>query len=252
MQTKRPLIFLLIVYVALSPLHQCTVMKGISSGNKERVIEFSGYKWIVRDTHDRRFGPGPNLFSNSSQNVWVDKQGRLHLKIVKRKGKWYCAEVTLDQKVGYGKYIFHINSPLSKLDKHIVAGLFTYLDDNQEIDIEFSRWSVANNPNAQYVIQPYENPGNTFRFQWDDTTGNTVHSFEWIEEKITFESGLMTNTQVEPHQQWTYQGNNIPQQSDERLKINLWLYKGTPPSKKGSHELVIDSVKFIPFDKELL
>jgi hypothetical protein len=41
-----------------------------------------------------------------------------------------------------------------------VVGLFTYLDDTHEIDIELSRWRVASDPAGQFVVQPGERPGN--------------------------------------------------------------------------------------------
>lgn len=250
MKINRTILIMCIAYFILSTLNQCTVKQVISKSAADRVINFSGYTWIVRDTHDRTSGPGPNLFSNSEKNVWVDKNGKLHLSIVKRKGKWYCAEVTLDKKVGYGKYIFYINSSLSSLEEHIIAGLFTYLNDNEEIDIEFSRWSIHDNQNAQYVVQPHDNPENIYRFNVDDSTGNTVHSFEWLKEKIIFESYYGNLLSGEKAQSWTYKGNDIPKQSDERLKINLWLYQGRSPQENKTHELVIDSVRFVPFNQE--
>lgn len=248
MGMRKRIIIMLMAYFVLATQNQCTVKKGISLKNDNRIIHFSGYNWIVRNTYDRKQGPGPNLFSNSSENVWVDKTGKLHLKIVKRKGEWYCSEVTLDKKVGYGKYIFYINSSLSSLDEHIVAGLFTYLNDHQEIDIEFSRWSVPDNENAQYVVQPHDLPDNQYLFNLDDSTRNSVHSFEWLENKITFESGFGDHYAEQKLQRWVYKGNHIPKQSNERLKMNLWLYRGKGPQKSGSHELVVDSVKFIPLD----
>ena len=50
--------------------------------------------------------PGPNFWSDRKSDVWVDDEGRLHLKIVKRHGKWYCTEVTCDKIFGYGAYVF--------------------------------------------------------------------------------------------------------------------------------------------------
>lgn len=252
MDRRKRIYIMLMAYVVLATLNQCTVKKAISLENVNRVIDFSGYNWIVRDTYDRKMGPGPNLFSNSEKNVWVDEKGKLHLKIVKRKGEWYCSEVTLDKKVGYGKYIFYINSSLSSLDENIVAGLFTYLNDHQEIDIEFSRWSVPDNENSQYVVQPHDFPDNQHRFNLNDSTRNTVHSFEWLENKITFESSFKDHSAEQHVQQWVYKGSHIPKQSNERLKINLWLYKGKSPQQSGSHELVVDRVEFIPLDIESL
>ena len=49
----------------------------------DRIVEFSGYKWIVKESHLQKIGPGPNFFSNSEQNVWVDQFDELHLKVAK-------------------------------------------------------------------------------------------------------------------------------------------------------------------------
>ena len=46
------------------------------NGNKKpggaRIIRFSGYDWIVYTTGDMKGGPGPNYFSDSEENVWID------------------------------------------------------------------------------------------------------------------------------------------------------------------------------------
>jgi len=52
-----------------------------------RQIEFSGYTWNVKAC-ETRAGPGPNYFSDDPADVWVDDQGRLHLRIVQRDGRW--------------------------------------------------------------------------------------------------------------------------------------------------------------------
>jgi hypothetical protein len=57
-----------------------------------RTIQFSGALWYVK-SHSTPVGPGPNYFSDSPCNVWVDAQGRLHLKITREEGRWLCAEV---------------------------------------------------------------------------------------------------------------------------------------------------------------
>ena len=55
---------------------------------------------------------------------------------------------------------------LDNLDQNVVAALFLYKDDATEVDIlEAAKWSEANPPyNAQYVIQPWDKPGNRERF----------------------------------------------------------------------------------------
>src|SRR2546422_5049318 len=68
---------------------------GNASGGA-RTIDFSGLPWIVRSSGGMPEGPGPNVFADSTANVWVDPQGRLHLRITHRAGGWQCAEVFTD------------------------------------------------------------------------------------------------------------------------------------------------------------
>lgn len=133
-----------------------------------RTLSFSGYEWKVKASR-RPVGPGPNFFSDSLNNVWVDAQGSLHLRITHRKNRWYCAEVISQQSFGYGTYRFYLDTRVDKLDPNIVLGLFTWSDDpefdHREIDIECARWGNADNDtNAQFVVQPYDIPEHRLRF----------------------------------------------------------------------------------------
>jgi len=76
-----------------------------------RTIEFSGYTWTV-EASQGKVGPGPNYFSDSTDNVWVDSDGQLHLRITKDAAGWHCAEVLLTRSLGYGTYRFYLNSPV--------------------------------------------------------------------------------------------------------------------------------------------
>jgi len=214
----------------------------------DRVINFSGYEWIVRTTSEGLEGPGPNRFSDSDENVWVDEAGRLHLKIVEKGGFWYCSGITLRQPLGYGKYIFYVSSKVSELDQHAVAGLFTYKNDEEEIDIEFSKWSDPANMDAQFAIQPSELPGNKTRYNLDLLGELSTHAFNWQPEKIEFISlqghGLSQGEDKLIHQ-WTYTGGNTPPANGERLKINLWLFRGQSPSDRKEQELIIDHIEFV-------
>lgn len=213
---------------------------------KERVIQFSGMEWIVRATEEGREGPGPNLFSASDKNVWIDAQGRLHLKIRQEGGYWYCSGVTLKKSLGYGQYVFYVGSDITELDKNVVAGLFTYLDDDHEIDIEFSKWSTDDNQNAQFVSQPSTVKGNKERFDIAPKLGQTVHSFDWQEEQIFFRSRYINNNGLDNViHEWKYVGKDIPKEKTEKLKLNLWLFKGQMPSDLKDQEIVIDSVRFV-------
>lgn len=212
----------------------------------DRVLTFSGIDWIVRTTRDKKEGPGPNLFADTDKNVWIDAQGRLHLKITQNGGNWYCAGIIAQRSMGYGKYIFYINSDVTTLDQNVVAGLFTYLTDKEEIDIEFSKWSIPANMNAQFASQPSESVGNKKRFNIPAAVGPTVHFFDWQSQHILFKSSYVdAKAMVHTIDEWAYTGKDIPKEKTEKLRLNLWLFKGQIPSDLKEQEIVIDSVRFI-------
>ncbi|HYM11715.1 MAG TPA: hypothetical protein VEU62_13350 [Bryobacterales bacterium] len=225
-------------------------MTGASA--QTRSIGFSGYTWYVK-TSSGRVGPGPNYFSDSSNNVWVDAQGQLHLKITHSGRKWYCSEVLLASSYGYGTYRFYLNTPVDNLDPSVVLGLFTWSDDpaynHRELDIEFSRWGVAGNQNAQYVVQPYNVAGNLYRWQEPSALAQTTHSFQWLSSSVFFQSLLgyfqpppATNTVINQH---TFT-QGVPVPGGEVCHMNLWLYQGRAPANKQPAEIVVNRFEFAP------
>src|SRR5699024_439597 len=75
--------------------------------SQPRIISFSGFDWKVRSTKNQ-VGPGPNYFSDSNENVFVDNDGQLHLKITEKDNKWYCGSVEAVKSLGYGTYRFYL------------------------------------------------------------------------------------------------------------------------------------------------
>lgn len=206
-------------------------------------IAFAGYTWGVKSFP--LYGPGPNAFSDSPQNVWVDASGALHLRITNRDGQWQCAEVILDHSLGRGKYSFTLSSPVGALDPNVVLGLFTWDDDpadnNREIDIEFARWGNALDPtNAQYVVQPYTLAGNLARFI-EPAAAASVHSFDWASKKVTFASATPTGETISS---WRYAGPTVPRPGAERTHMNLWLRNGLPPVDGREVEVVVSNFTF--------
>src|SRR6266404_8443538 len=66
-----------------------------------RGFHWSGFDWRVKASTSP-VGPGPNYFSDSTNNVSIDAQGRLHLRITHVAGLWQCAEIVLQRTLGYG------------------------------------------------------------------------------------------------------------------------------------------------------
>jgi len=211
-----------------------------STGDDTR-LSFAGFSWHVKSGYG---GPGPNYWSSSSESVWVDAQGRLHLKIRKSGSTWYCAEVWRDTISRCGKQRFYVIGAIDALDPNAVLGLFVYRDDSREIDIEFSRWGNPSGANGWYVVQPGATPGNAHSFTFALTGTHTTHYFDWQSSWISFKS-IHGHYEEPPSgdyliQSWLHTGGDIPDDGDDlRVHINLWLYQGAAPISGQPIEVVI-------------
>ncbi len=209
-----------------------------------RTIAFSGRDWWVKDGAGSKVGPGPNLFSASASNVWVDSAGRLHLRLRRTSAGWTCAEVVLFESLGFGSYRWVIDSPVSDFDPQIVLGLFTWNGSdpayhNREIDVEFSRWGDSRAPtNAEFTVQPSSTAGNVSRFAVPSGLGRTVHEFRWQDASIAATS--LNGTQTLASHTFT---DGIPQAGGENVRMNLWLFRGRSP-KQGA-EVVVNHFEFV-------
>jgi hypothetical protein len=217
-----------------------------------RQIQFAGIIWGVRDGWG---SPGPNEFSDATDSVWVDEQGRLHLKVRKWQGKWYAAEIFSTVKTRYGLHSFSVfkeNPTLDAIDPNLVLGLFLYKagcgpDCHAELDIEFSRWRKAGvYRNAQYVAQPAEVYKNKFPFNLSNLDPLSTHYIDWQDEQVVFSSyvGGGTTAQDNLLQKWTYKGEDIPHVSENVLVvIDYWLDRGVPPRYGKDDEVIIEDLE---------
>jgi hypothetical protein len=208
------------------------------------MVEFSGYTWEVKSSEEA-VGPGPNYFSDAADNVWVDRRGRLHLKLTYSEGRWHCAEVINTESLGLGRYTFELGSPVSDFDPNVVLGLFTWSDypayHNREIDIEFSRWARMDDPtNGQYVVQPYRRIRNLRRLTQRPLAPST-HSFDWRRTAVRFASSSAAPST------WAYRGSDVPVSGSEHVRMNLWLFRGAdlPPNGRPV-EVIVTSFRFQP------
>jgi hypothetical protein len=218
-----------------------------------RWLSFSGYDWWVK-TSPGKVGPGPNYFSDSTNNVWLDGQNQLHLRITNRSNQWQCAEVVTARTFGAGGYRFAPASRVDNLNPNVVLGLFTWSDDpvfaDREIDIECSRWgNAADVNNAQYVVQPYDQSGHLVRFAVPNGQTNSTLLFIWETSEVDFQSQrgsyVANPSPANVISNWTYT-LTVPETGDENVRMNLWLYNGAAPTDSNEVEVVIQSFQFVP------
>ncbi len=206
-------------------------------------------------------GPGPNNFINTSRNVFIDVLDNLHLKIIKQNGVWNCSEVISKNQFGYGRYVFNIKSRVDLLDANAVLGIFLWDPNalknyNHEVDIEVSKWSIANNLNAQFVVQPFTNPENMNRFNMNLLGNYSSFTIDWYPDRILFNayhghiecaSKKYSKPINVPIQCWVYKSNTIPVPRQSNIRFNLWLNEGKAPSDDKEQEVIITCFSFIPF-----
>lgn len=193
-------------------LFLCSIFQVI---NAQKTVQFSGITWNVRNGSG---GPGPNYWSDSPDNIWIDADGQLHLKIRKVGNTWYCSEIYAQQSFGFGEYSFYVASNVESFDPEIVAGLFTYETDTREVDIEFSRWGNPANNDGWYTVQPVI-AGNQQNFALNLVNDSSTHKFTWGSSNIYFQSyhGHYTTLPSTENliSEWNYTGNSIPPVGNE-------------------------------------
>lgn len=216
-------------------------------------IDFKGYTWRVRSGHG---GPGPNAWD--PKNVWLDGATNLHLKIACRDGEWSCAELTMQQRLGFGRYKFQTVGRLDLLDDNVVLGLFNYPtpevgpDATHEIDIEFARWGRATNPMGNFTVWPVEPELKRVSKPFPLVLAGdaATHTFRWSRKQIVFQSfDGHREDEVRKLAGWTYQPREPARFISRQpmpVHINLWLFRGRPPKNGREVEVIIRDFNFTP------
>ena len=204
--------------------------------------------WKNMDWYTRREGQAPPAANYwKPENAYIDASGALHLKITKgADGTWYCAEWGSNEMFGYGDIVFTVQSPLL-LDKNVVLSGYKYLDDQNELDIEVTRWGdVSAIGNAGFTVQPapYIDTENHLRFDVSENMVNTVHTIHHYLSDISFEISKQDGTTLKS---WQATPDLYPEEK-AYFVFNLWLVDAQPPSDGKPVEIIISDFKFIPMN----
>lgn len=223
------------------------VVKGTpSKASVPKTVHFSGYDWTVREADSNRGGED-NAYDPA--NVSVDGKGYLHLRMQERNGRWSCAELWLNQSLGYGSYRFVIED-IAHLGPSAVVGMYTWDDVRSfnfqnELDIELSRWGNPGNKNAQYVVQPFYVPENVSRFE--APPGVVSYMFRWEAGKASFQtirgSTVSPDAKVVSEHVFT---SGIPTPAAEKVHIDLYDYHYSKSASQQPAEVVIEKFEYLP------
>ncbi|CAF0789806.1 unnamed protein product [Rotaria sordida] len=220
----------------------------------EKSIHWAGYQWFLRD--DKNSGPGPNNWD--SNNVWIDSNNRLHLKLRRSPttGEWTCAELYTDVKFSFGTFQWFVEGPIDKFDTNVVFGLFTYggVDGTNEIDIEVAKWGRTEPEASNFFCTVYPHSlgvakqvssGTRISLQGTYTT----HQFTWTFNNVQFQS--QHGFQSSPNQNilYSYQTpvtfTSVMPYISAPLHMNLWAFQGKPPTNGQEVEIIIHDFKYI-------
>jgi hypothetical protein len=216
-----------------------------------RKIEFSGHTWFVAHSTEPA-APGPNFWSG--ENVWVDEEGLLHLRLTKNQttGLWNCAELFTEKQFGLGTYELFVEGSIDKFDRNVVFGIFNYsgTDKHDEIDIEFSKWGRASGANIHYAVWP-RNGVNADRWSSEQqVTLDGTHTTQRIirsADAVNFQSahGFRNDHQFLAFEAKCSRKDIISSQSMP-LYLNLWLFNGKAPTDGKEVEIIIHKFSFTP------
>jgi hypothetical protein len=227
-----------------------TIVKGVGTPQLAPTgsLKFSGYDWGVRTIANDKGGTN-NLFD--AENAWTDANGALHMRIQKNKtGRWSCAEIFLNRSLGYGTYSVTVRD-ISHLEPAAVFTMYTFEDSAgeqryREMDVEVSRWGdSANNNNAQYVVQPFYNPGNLFAFA--APAGTLTYVLRWESGHATFKTfrgrSAGAGAQLVSEHEFT-SGIPVPGNAKPRLIFYITASDKNPMQKPS--EVVVEKFEYLP------
>eukprot|EP00741_Cyanophora_paradoxa_P024568 tig00000269_g23721.t1 len=207
--------------------------------------------------------PGPNFWSGDPRDVRLRPDG-FHLNINKRNGKWWATEMVTDEYFYYGLYYFVVNEAahvLPALDPNLIMGLYVYEEEGtwiepgvaewpyREIDLEFGKFGAfeeGDSSDAQFVVMPFEPPGNLQRYrvrdlfqtdaQWTPDKKVTA-AFLWGPDGVQFWAykgvvpvGEINAESAQPRlvSKWKSTAST-PWPRHNRVRINIWMWGGQEP-----------------------
>ncbi len=194
--------------------------------------------------------------TNSTQAIWIDGRGRLHLHIVKIDGVWRSVELRSLNTVSYGRYRLVNDTATGKFADQTVFGMFVYRPGTKtytnEIDIEnsrFPRYLKAPN-NAQFAVQPYRAPHHAHPYHVKPSYKPLFQEFTWYppargKGTVKFQTRVGTTPHAPLLTRWAYHGASSPTDQNMYLYITLWLNHGKAP-RHGTHSATLRSLTVSP------
>jgi endo-1,3-1,4-beta-glycanase ExoK len=229
------LFLLIVVSISVSP--------NIVHGEPSKLV-WCGQEWSVRSD----VGDPCNNNWGASDSAWVDENNKLHLTIKKVGDTWCSTEVdSISKNFKYGVYKWTVDSPIMNYDPNVVVGMFYWLDDSHEIDIESTQWGDTGCDRLWYTVQPFSVSGNLHSTIASNSAyakaTNMIYKFDWQPTYVHFTSMLADGTLISD---WNYTNREYIPQSTSGIAMNLYLMDDLPPTNGKNVEMVLSNFKYTP------
>lgn len=222
-------------------------------------LAWKAWSWDV--SHGSPVGSStPGQIRSDRDAVAVDADGALHLKIVARDGAFAGAELVSREKNGFGTYTWDIEAPWASVESCVVLGLGLYgpavsvgVDGENEIDVEFSRWSseVPDGDNASFTVFPPTGqimPGSTPSY--DGGLNLDLKTFSRIRVVLDWDARAVQVRFLSPRgkvlDSRTYRPDapaGVIPQEPLPFMMSLWAFGFTPSQEL---DVVIRDLTFVP------
>lgn len=197
-----------------------------------RVLEFSGYEWET-------------LSPESA--VAVDGQGHLHLHLKKQAGRWMGGDVWVRRSLGYGTYVAKVRKAGAAAQRWEAATAFRMFtwdeaeagQNHREMDIEISQWGDGAAKNAQFAVQPYYVPANTYRF-WLGGRAPWEQRMQWAPGRVQF---AVREQQTVAEYVFS---SGVPTPGGEKFHLSLGVYERARQAQREEIEVVVEKFEFHP------
>ncbi len=262
--------------ILLLAVLSCELEEAPEFGRVGNEVRFSGWTWDVKAGPAQQ-GPGPNFFSERTEDIFLDGNGYLHMRIAEHEGTWFSTELVSRDTVGFGRYRWVVEGDFENIPNNTVLGLFTwntqsfFEEANSEVDIEFAKWFDPANKSLHMSVQPVNfgpyYPERSFAAptQDGDLIGVSTHEFVWTDSLITWTSWAGEGTSGRVIAQWQFDSISNPARvkneggqasrpvripkplNNTNVRMNYWMLGGIPPSDGREHEVIIRSFYYEAF-----
>jgi hypothetical protein len=189
-----------------------------------------------------------NIVRGPTENTWIDDQGRLHMVLQKINGDWKDIEFNSPATYRYGKYIWKVYSGSLNYPLGTSVAMYTYTDDNHELDIEIEQYP-GYDQHLWYTVQPggvdehpeninYSVPSNSPYLNERSIT----YTIDWEPTYVTFSAVTSSGTVISS---WKYTNSKSVPDVPATIIFGIGKSGGGIPAGNIPQEIIWDSFQYI-------